>query len=83
LLPVGIPLLGIARRLITSAVRLMLPRSLAHPIDEVSRTVTKKVRGPRGGRSLWPHFTAGAKPITYCSTSRSRRAFRLPPERAG
>jgi hypothetical protein len=41
LLPVGIPLLGVARRLITSAVQLMLPRSLAHPVNEVTKTVKK------------------------------------------
>jgi hypothetical protein len=37
LLPVGIPLLGVARRLLTSAVQLMLPRQLAHPIREPKR----------------------------------------------
>ena len=34
LLPAGIPLLGVARRLFTRAVQLMLPRELAHPIRE-------------------------------------------------
>jgi len=37
LLPAGIPLLGVARRLLTSAVRLMLPQALAHPIREPKR----------------------------------------------
>ena len=41
LLPVGIPVLGVARRLLTSAVRLMLPRSLAHPVNEVTKSVKK------------------------------------------
>jgi hypothetical protein len=41
LLPVGIPVLIIARRLITRAVQLMLPRALAHPVKEISKTTTK------------------------------------------
>jgi hypothetical protein len=35
LLPLGIPLLGYARRLFTSAVRLMLPKAVAHPVKEL------------------------------------------------
>ena len=34
LLPLGVPVLGLARRLITQAVQLMLPKSLAHPVKE-------------------------------------------------
>jgi hypothetical protein len=34
LLPLGIPILGYARRLFTAAVRLMLPRAVAHPVKE-------------------------------------------------
>jgi hypothetical protein len=37
LLPAGIPLLGVARRLLTRSVQLMLPRELAHPIREPKR----------------------------------------------
>jgi len=37
LLPAGIPLLSVARRLFTRAVQLMLPRELAHPIREPKR----------------------------------------------
>jgi hypothetical protein len=47
LLPVGIPLLGIAGRLLTRAVQLMLPRALAHPIDEVTKSVKKEGRKAR------------------------------------
>jgi N-acetylglutamate synthase/N-acetylornithine aminotransferase len=43
LLPLGIPLLGLARRLMTTGVRLMLPRSVAHPVKQ-SR---KRLRGRR------------------------------------
>ena len=44
LLPLGIPLLVFARRLLTRAVQLMLPRSLAHPVDEITKTTKKKGR---------------------------------------
>ncbi|OBF39621.1 hypothetical protein A5724_08045 [Mycobacterium sp. ACS1612] len=44
LLPLGIPLLILARRLLTRAVQLMLPRSLAHPVDEITKTAKKKGR---------------------------------------
>jgi hypothetical protein len=37
LLPLGIPLVGVAGRLLTRAVQLMLPRSLAHPLGEATK----------------------------------------------
>ena len=42
LLPIGIPLLRVARRMWTSSVRLMLPRGVAHPVEEVKRRGRKK-----------------------------------------
>jgi hypothetical protein len=51
LLPVGIPLVGFAGRLITHAVKLMLPRSLAHPVDELTKTTKKKARRIRSTSS--------------------------------
>ena len=42
LLPVGIPLLGIAGKLLTRAVRLMLPRAMAHPVNEVTKSMKKE-----------------------------------------
>jgi len=45
LLPVGIPLLKVARRMFGTALRLMMPRPLAHPLqsakDSVSGTASK------------------------------------------
>src|SRR3954451_5594374 len=38
LLPLGIPLLLLSRRLLAQAARLMLPRALAHPVEEVNRS---------------------------------------------
>ena len=32
LLPLGIPLLGLSRRLMTTGVQLMLPKAVAHPV---------------------------------------------------
>ena len=37
LLPLGIPLLMLSRRLFTQSVRLMLPRSLAHPVQGLEK----------------------------------------------
>src|SRR4051794_13112076 len=47
LLPVGLPLLGYARRLFTLSLKLMLPRALAHPVDtaaEATRKGTSRVK---------------------------------------
>jgi hypothetical protein len=44
LLPLGIPLLAVARRLLTRSVQLMLPRALAHPVNEVAKAAHKKGR---------------------------------------
>jgi hypothetical protein len=51
LLPVGIPIVGIAGRLFTRSVQLMLPRLLAHPVDELSKTTKKKGRKFRSATS--------------------------------
>ena len=47
LLPVGIPLLGVARRMFTSSVRLMLPRGLAHPAKEMGRSSRKRAKSAK------------------------------------
>ena len=41
LLPVGLPLLGVSRRVFGMAVRLMLPREVAHPVEQTR----KRLRG--------------------------------------
>jgi hypothetical protein len=51
LLPLGIPLLVLARRLLTRAVQLMLPRSLAHPVNELEKTAKKKGRAAKAAAS--------------------------------
>ena len=42
LLPLGIPLLRVARRMWSTSVRLMLPRAVAHPVKETNRRGRKK-----------------------------------------
>ena len=42
LLPVGIPLLFLARKLFTRSVQLMMPPKLAHPVKELSKQSKKK-----------------------------------------
>lgn len=68
LLPLGIPLLGQARRLFTKAVRLMLPPAMAHPVKEAGKTAEKK---KRKAAARVPSPDLGAK-----SVKRSRRYLR-------
>jgi hypothetical protein len=42
LLPLGIPLLGVARRMFTRSVALMLPRAMSHPVDEGRKRARSK-----------------------------------------
>jgi hypothetical protein len=81
LLPVGVPVLGVARRFFTRAVQLMLPRSLTHPVDEVTKTVTKKGRRARSEASgMNPQRRI---PIACCGVRRSPTIadLRKPPSR--
>jgi hypothetical protein len=59
LLPIGLPLLGIARRMFTSSLRLMMPGKLAHPVRAGKKDLTgtagksaKRVRRSRPARAL-------------------------------
>ena len=47
LLPIGIPLLGYARRCFTSAMKLMLPRVVSHPLKTANQAVEKHGRRAR------------------------------------
>jgi hypothetical protein len=40
LLPLGIPLLGVARRLFGFGVRMMTSRKVSHPVDELRKAAT-------------------------------------------
>jgi hypothetical protein len=48
LLPVGLPLLRLSRRMVGNAVRLMMPRPLAHPVKEAERSGRKLRRKAKG-----------------------------------
>ena len=51
LFPVGIPLLKTAGRLYRQAVQLMLPRALAHPVNEIGNAAKKRDRKLRSSTS--------------------------------
>jgi hypothetical protein len=51
LLPLGIPLVKLAGRLFCLSVQLMLPRELAHPVDELTKATNKKARTMRSAAS--------------------------------
>lgn len=42
LLPLGIPLLGLSRRLFSQAIRLMLPQSVAHPAKGMKKSFGRR-----------------------------------------
>ena len=50
LLPIGIPLLGLARRLFGKSLRLFMPAALAHPIEEPKKR-GRKARKKSGKKS--------------------------------
>ena len=47
LLPAGLPLLGLSRRLFGMAVRLMLPREVAHPVEQSRKALRHQVADAR------------------------------------
>lgn len=66
LLPLGIPLLMVARRLGRSAVQLALPREVRHPVSEAGRSTSRLAgrtrKGLRGIADTGGDFVADAKP---------------------
>ncbi|HET6627588.1 MAG TPA: hypothetical protein VFG63_14450 [Nocardioidaceae bacterium] len=47
LLPLGIPLLKVSRRLFGVATKLMLPRAVSHPVQEAGKSLKKRGRRAR------------------------------------
>ena len=43
LLPVGLPLLGVSRRVFGMAVQLMLPREVAHPVEQTGKRLRRQI----------------------------------------
>lgn len=44
LLPLGLPLLALSRRLFATATKMMLPRVMSHPVDEAGKALRRKGR---------------------------------------
>jgi membrane protein implicated in regulation of membrane protease activity len=55
LLPLGVPLLGYARRLFTLSLKLMLPRALTHPVDTASESIGRRGRKAKDDGSAAVH----------------------------
>jgi hypothetical protein len=51
LLPLGIPVLMLARRLFTLSVRLVLPPVATHPVKEMRKRAVEALPGPHSGRT--------------------------------
>ncbi len=50
LLPIGIPLLMLARRLFRMATALVMPRKVRHPVEEMKKKAPDAVKSGRAGR---------------------------------
>jgi hypothetical protein len=48
LLPLGIPVLMLARKLFAYAMALMLPREVRHPVDELGKSARRGVKKTKG-----------------------------------
>ena len=75
LLPVGIPLLLLARKLFTRSVQLLLPRKVAHPVQELGKKAGKRKDAAMdaGGDALDQVGRAGRKAKRAVTGRRSRR----------
>ena len=63
LLPLGLPLLNLARQLFTNGVQLMLPRAVAHPVKTAQKSSQKKTkRTRRTARDTVEAVKPGGKP---------------------
>ncbi len=67
LLPLGIPLFHLARRLLALGARLMLPRSVRHPVQEGTAALTKS-----GARARKQVGKVSARGTDALSTGRRR-----------
>jgi hypothetical protein len=68
LLPVGLPLLGYARRMFTLSLKLIVPRAVSHPVKTAEKSAKKR------GRKARRNFTAERPDIRM--THRRRRHVR-------
>jgi hypothetical protein len=52
LLPLGIPVLMLARKLFAFAMTLMLPRKVRHPVDELGKSARRGAKKTKGSLSV-------------------------------
>ena len=75
LLPVGLPLVRLAGQLFTRSLRLMLPRALAHPVNEVAKAVEKKDRKITKAADKENRRIRAAASDTASDTAKNARKF--------
>jgi hypothetical protein len=75
LLPLGIPLLRLARTLFTKSVRLMMPRAVAHPVKETRRKGRKVTPDPPDLSGSTAKVRKKARKKARKLTGRRRRLF--------
>lgn len=80
LLPLGIPLVKLAGHLFSRSVRLMLPRELAHPVKELTKSADKDARTVRsaasGAASEGHKFGKAASDTVSSAAQKGRKAAR-------
>jgi membrane protein implicated in regulation of membrane protease activity len=74
LLPIGIPLLGYARRAFTASAKLMLPRAVAHPVKTADAAVEK--RGHKARKDATRPITTAKRDVAKIG-KRGRKARRV------
>jgi hypothetical protein len=93
LLPLGIPLLMLSRRLLGAAVRLMVPKEVAHPVRETKKGLRSRRQkavsaaddvasrgrkaGRKAGQTAAKQSRKAAGAVAEKATGRSRRKRRL------
>jgi len=76
LLPIGIPLLMLARRLFRMAMALILPRAAVHPIQEMGKKAPDVVSSGRAGRKTRKKLRKKATKSSGKATDRVGKAVR-------
>ena len=76
LLPIGIPLLMLARRLFRMAMGLILPRAAVHPIQEMGKKAPDVVSPGRAGRKTRKKMRKKATQKPGKAVDRAGRAVR-------
>jgi hypothetical protein len=73
LLPLGIPVLRLAGRMMRGAVQLMLPRAISHPVEELGKAGRAKADGSRRAARRARKVTSKARRGTRKRARRLRK----------